>query len=98
MSHDHVTQPLRQLLLFGLITLIGGKAEAVTNVVTTLTDGGPGSLRQAILDANASGGGTILFSNVSGKIRLGSDLPTISTNLKILGPGKDLLTISGSNS
>jgi len=62
--------------------------------VTSLDDSGPGSLRQAILDANASGGGDITFSNVTGTITLLSALPSL-TNITITGPGRDLLKVSG---
>jgi hypothetical protein len=66
-------------------------------VVTNTSDSGSGSLRQAILDANAGGGGEIFFSNVKGKITLASPLPLITANLDILGPGTRSLTVSGSN-
>jgi len=54
-------------------------------------------LRQAILDANANGGGEIIFSNTTGTIRLSAALPEINANLSITGPGSDQLTISGNN-
>ncbi len=42
------------IMMFMLVT--GSVASAATFTVTNTTDGGPGSLRQAILDANAAGG------------------------------------------
>lgn len=66
-------------------------------VVTSNADSGPGSLRQAILDAcDAS---TITFSslfNTAQTITLTSQL-VIDKNLTITGPGANLLTISGNN-
>src|SRR5262249_40370745 len=57
-----------------------------------------GSLRHAIQDNLALGGGnTIIFSNaVTGTITLASEL-VISTNVTIVGPGPEVLTISGNN-
>jgi len=67
-------------------------------VVVNTNDAGAGSLRQAILDANANGGGNITFStNVTGTIVLLSPLPSLAANLMITGPGTNLLTISGNN-
>jgi hypothetical protein len=63
--------------------------------VTNLNDSGSGSLRQAILDANAVGGDMIAFSNVTGTISLLSPLPTLAANISIAGPGTNLLTVSG---
>jgi autotransporter-associated beta strand protein len=52
--------------------------------VTTTADSGAGSLRQAILDADAANGGTINMT-VSGPIYLNSPLPVISTPMTING-------------
>ena len=62
-----------QLSLFVLISGLP-PSHAATNVVSNTSDSGPGSLRQAILDSNNSGGGdTIIFSNtLSGTITLRS--------------------------
>ena len=69
-------------------------------VVTSLDDTlDPGTLRWAITQANATQGGysdKITFS-VSGTITLTSDLPRISQNLTIEGPGEANLTISGAD-
>src|SRR5208283_584475 len=60
-----------------------------TFLVTNTNDSGVGSLRQAILDANANpGADTIDFAGgVTGPIALASNLPDISDNLTINGPG-----------
>jgi predicted outer membrane repeat protein len=68
-------------------------------VTTTSDDPGPGTLRQAILDANSNPGpDTISFDpSVVGTITLKSDLPTIDDDVSIIGPGADKLTVSGDN-
>ncbi|QDV84948.1 hypothetical protein [Planctomycetes bacterium TBK1r] len=64
--------------------------------VTTLADDGPGSLREAIEEANDTPGiDTIEFAeDVSGKIALESQL-VIQDDLTILGPGARELKVSG---
>jgi hypothetical protein len=66
--------------------------------VTTTNDDGAGSLRQAMLDANAdtSGPHTITFA-VTGTITLASALPAVTRPMTITGPGADQLTITGNN-
>jgi Ca2+-binding RTX toxin-like protein len=81
-------------------TLIGGaSAQAADFTASNLNDSGAGSLRQAILDANAApGADRVLFqSTLTGQITLGSELP-ITDATQVLGPGPDKLTISGNNS
>lgn len=58
-----------------------------------------GSLPQAIQDNNAlDGGNTIIFSSmVTGSITLVSEM-VIGTNVTILGPGPDVLTVNGNTS
>src|SRR5258706_12562568 len=72
-------------------------SHAATFTVNSLSDSGPGSLRQAILDANTDEGPVAVVFSVSRIITLASPLPAISTNISINGPGTNLLTISGSN-
>lgn len=64
-------------LLLGL--LLGCPLSAATLTVTNTNDSGPGSLRQAIADANAAPGSTIAFAIGSGLrvIRPLSPLPTL---------------------
>ncbi|MEH2165499.1 MAG: DUF4347 domain-containing protein [Nostoc sp.] len=72
-------------------------------VVTNTNDSGAGSLRQAILNANATvGAGTITFAGVFTDatpdiITLTSGKLTINDDLTILGTGVSNLTISGNN-
>jgi Right handed beta helix region len=82
------------------VTLAGGaSADAATFTVTNLNDAGGGSLRQAILDANAaSGADQVTFqSSLTGQITLGSQLPNITDPVDVVGPGADKLTVSGNN-
>jgi len=71
-----------------------------TMVVTNNNNSGPGSLRQVITDNNGLGGGnTILFSsNVTGTIALSGAELTINAPATIVGPGANVLAVSGNNS
>ena len=96
--------PLPSLfLLIALAIFSFPAAQAATFTVTNLDDNGPGSLRQAVIDANADpGNDTIQFqSGLSGTILLGSGEITISKSsnysLTINGPGANVLAISGNN-
>ena len=66
-------------------------------VVTSLADNGPGSLRQAILDANLRPGPDIVdfAPGLHGKILLTSGALKITDSLTIQGPGAFWLTVSG---
>jgi len=74
-------------------------AFAIDLLVYNNNNSGPGSLRQAINDSNALGGGNIIIisNSVAGTITLTSGALIISTNATIVGPGPHLLTISGNN-
>ena len=69
-----------------------------TLLVSSLANGGPGSLRQAIDDNNALGGGRrILFSNtVTGEIAITATLE-INADTVIVGPGAKLLTLNANS-
>ena len=54
-----------------------------TFTVTNLNDNGAGSLRQAIIDANAAGGADSITFDVAGTINLQTALPDISEQLTI---------------
>jgi trimeric autotransporter adhesin len=73
--------------IFGLLlpfVLLASQAMAATYTVTNLNNSGAGSLRQAILAANAKKGSTIAFET-SGTINLSSPLPDISAQVTIDG-------------
>ena len=85
-----------QALALSAALLCGaGSMRAATLTVTSLDDSGPGTLRQAILDASPDD--TIDFA-LSGTIGLTSGELTIGKNLNIAGPGAANLTISGNSS
>ncbi len=88
----------RILILF---TLLGAAISSVQSVhaatitVTNLNDSGPGSLRQALADANS--GDEINFS-VTGTITLTSgELAVSEKYVTISGPGANLLAVSRPN-
>lgn len=99
LSGRHPLRPGFALLL--AVVFAGGAARAATFTVSSLADSGPGSLRQAVLDANASSGaddvvfapglsGTITLAFASGEI-------LITDSLFVHGPGAAALTVSGNH-
>jgi hypothetical protein len=70
-----------------------------TFTVLNLNDSGPGSLRQAVLDANGyPGANQIVFaSDLQGTIALTSGELDLSNDLTIAGPGAGRIAISGTN-
>lgn len=94
----HRSINMKLLLSLLTATLAALSAHAVTFTVTTNLDAGPGSLRQAILDANAAAGDdTITFDPaLNGQpIRLTSGQLVANGNVSILGPGQNQLAIDG---
>lgn len=75
-------------------------ANAATFTVTTLNDTGPGSLRDAIDQANRSAGtDTVNFAaGVSGSIVLASGVIEVFDSLTLNGPGATRLSLSGNQS
>ena len=93
------------MVAFGLIA---SASQAAASAVATFTvsntlDGGAGSLRQAIVDANSNPGADTVDFAVSGTIMLGSTLPVISDDLTlvndrgILDGTRQGVTISGNH-
>jgi hypothetical protein len=72
-----------------------GAFEVQTFLVYNTADSGAGSLRTALTNANLAGGSDILFAT-SGVISLASALPAISSDVYIIGPGANNLSIDGS--
>jgi hypothetical protein len=71
-----------------------------TFTVRNLADSGPGSLRQAILDANANPGADVIrFAHAAsaGTISLTGGELNITDNLTINGPGANRLAVSGND-
>src|SRR4051812_27877469 len=76
---------------------------SVFSVINT-NDSGPGSLHQAIQDANAAAGadeiqftGSVFTDPTPDTITVGDLQLIVTDSLKISGPGANLLSISGNN-
>jgi hypothetical protein len=82
-----------------LASLLARGATAATLQVANLADSGPGSLRQAVLDANADpGADEITFApGLTGAITLTSGEILITAPLAVDGPGAGVLTVSGND-
>jgi hypothetical protein len=88
-----------RILLAGCLSaswLAVANAHANTITVTNTNDSGPGSLRQAIADAND--GDTINTTDVSGSIELSSGELLVKKNVTINGPGAEKLSIENTHS
>lgn len=79
----------RMLALFTVSNLSDGSVAAAGDL--------PGSLRQALFDANVAAGPDSIDFSVTGTIDIASQLPTITEALTITGPGQELLTIDAGN-
>jgi hypothetical protein len=79
-----------------LAAVVATPAGAVTFQVTNTNDSGPGSLRQAVMDANLAPGPDAISFAVTGTITLTSGALVVDGGtLEIVGPGPGLLTVSG---
>src|SRR5450432_1286280 len=96
MDHTSQKRTMRVLSIAIQCALLGtsSSALAATFSVTNTNDAGAGSLRQAILDANASGSpaGVVTGANIvnitpSETITLNSPLPLVFSNLTLNGNG-----------
>src|SRR5262245_3293882 len=69
-----------------------------TFLVENLADSGPGSLRQAVLDANVQAGADRIFftGQAHGTITPGGQLD-VTDDLEIRGPGAELVAVSGND-
>lgn len=76
--------------------LAAASAHANTIIVTNTNDSGPGSLRQAVADANDRD--TINATHVSGSIGLSSGELFVSKNVTINGPGAEKLSVENTRS
>ncbi len=91
-------------ILGGLLLFVSGTAGAATFTVTNLNDSGPGSLSQAITDANGAAGDDTIIFDLPGAgphtIGLSNPLPTINSNLSILNDraGDEAVTVRKNDS
>jgi predicted outer membrane repeat protein len=69
-------------------------AAAANFTVTNTNDSGPGSLRQAIADANSAPGPDTIDITAHGTLQLASTL-LITDEVTLLGPGADLFAVDG---
>lgn len=81
----------------GAAAVLAPGAEAASFQVSNLADSGPGSLREAIAQANATGeADTVTFAaGLTGTIRLSTGEIPITSGVDIQGPGAELLSVSG---
>jgi predicted outer membrane repeat protein len=95
--------PGRVMIIIGvtilcvLFTVAGVKtmqaAAQATFSVTNLNDSGPGSLRQAILEANATPGADVIHITANGQLNLLSPLPIINEAVTIFVPDANTFRI-----
>ncbi len=90
---NRAANPLRRLA-FAAGLAVAGVAQAANFQVLNTADAGPGSLRQAVLDANAAPGADSVEFLVTGPIALTSGQLNVTDTLVLNGPGADQLTIS----
>ena len=94
------------LALGGLLSAIGSTlvvgvvvpnpvSAATYTVTSNADDGSPGTLRHAVIEANASPGADVISVGEVGTITLTSALPDITDELTIAGPGAQLATLDG---
>lgn len=91
---------MRQAAFALTLAVMAGPAMAASFEVSNLADSGPGSLRQAVLDANGSpGADEVTFqAGLTGTIVLTSGEIPVTDDLVITGPGAGLLAVSGNDS
>ncbi len=78
--------------------IVPASAHAATFTVTSTSDSGAGTLRDAIASANATSGADTIDFTVSGTITLTTGDLVITESVTIDGPGSSSLTISGNDS
>lgn len=94
MRHKLYDFPLARSLgisLAGLSSL--ASAYAATYTVSSLADSGAGSLRQALMDANALAGADSIDIVATGEILLTSGPLVVTDDVAVNGPGADRLTL-----
>src|SRR5262249_41669061 len=78
---------------------LGERIVPSTFTVGNLADSGPGSLRQAVLDANGNPGADVInfADGLSGTIVLSGGQLAVMDDLLLDGPGADRLAVSGND-
>ena len=84
-------------LCFAAMVMFASPVRAGTLKVTNKNDSGNGSLRQAINTANGNRQADTIKISASGTVVLRSELPEITTDIQIVGPGANAFTVSGND-
>ena len=99
-SFSKIILTMSALFIFcGLFTAtLGAATFTVTNTgdnggVNPAPGTGTGTLRQAIVDANANPGADTITFTATGTILLANALPNLSDDVDISGPGANALTV-----
>jgi HYR domain-containing protein len=87
--------PTAVVAIAAVTVVVATPARAATFAVTNTNDSGPGSLRQAVLDANVAPGPDTITFGVSGTIGLTSGRIGVNGPLTIDGSGAANSTVSG---
>ena len=78
------------------LSICFNQAMAQDIIVSNTDDSGAGSLRQAIIDAEANAGPDVIdMTGINGTITLASGLPNITEDLTINGAGSSMTIIDG---
>lgn len=90
---------VQALIAFSTCMAVSGVLHAESFLVENLNDSGVGTLRAAIVSANANPGpDTIDFdAGLNGTIVLASALPNLTEDVVISGPGAEVITVSGNS-
>src|SRR5690242_7725931 len=86
---------LNRAIFLAVALLAVETAGAVTIVVTTVADSGPGTLRQAL--ATSGDGDTVDATGVSGTILLTSGELLVNKSVSIIGPGPANLSVDANH-
>ncbi|MDB6057354.1 MAG: hypothetical protein JWO95_1198, partial [Verrucomicrobiales bacterium] len=87
---------MKTLLTTLLATSLSLSSFGVTFTVTSFADSGPGTLRQAVIDANANPGADTINISSAGVITIASPLPLVNDSVVISAPGTNVV-ITASN-
>ena len=96
LSARRVFHAATALALMAALWVVAPAARAASFSVSNLNDSGTGSLRQALLDANASASTDDITFSLSGTISITSDLPNLAESVSINGSGQTV-TLRASN-
>ncbi|MES1245954.1 MAG: choice-of-anchor Q domain-containing protein [Acidobacteriota bacterium] len=87
----------RTALTLGAALAVVPATQAATFTVSNLDDSGPGSLRQAVLDANGAAGADVIQfdAGLTGAIVLSSGQLAVTDSVDVQGPGAADLAVTG---